>query len=534
MAKEILFNEDAKNALQKGINKVGESVGSTMGPSGKTVIIANYVGAPPFVTKDGVTVANCIQLEDEIENAGAMMIKQACAKTAKDAGDGTTQTAVLAQELIRTGLKAVKDGANPQEVKAGIDSAVECVVNHLNKIASRIGEDNDKVRAIATTSANNDIVIGQLIADAYKKIGYSSEALLLIEESGVNETSIHTIEGVQFDNGYMSPDFVNNKDTGKVEHQVPLFLIADYTISTIEQLAPIFDKLGVAKMLHHPVIIIAPDFEGSAFSSMRLNHLNPNTPIKCCLIRASSAYKEHLLEDIAVATGATVIKDSAGLKLETAEIAHLGAAVRVVVSERKTEIFAGANNPALMEEHKKGLKNQMADMKDEALKEIWQKRLSMLCGSVGVISVGGATDVEMKERKDRVDDACRAVRSSLEEGYVAGGGTALLRCMNSLNEILCPTRMDFDKGVHLIGFLCQVPLSIMLKNAGSVDGSIVNEVIDKEGSVGFNVKKMGMEDLIAAGIIDPVKVIRCALQNAASVAGAVITSDCFIIEMKAK
>jgi len=527
MSKSVLFNKEAKDALQKGMNTVADAVGSTLGAAGKTVIMSYYHNAQPIVSKDGVTVANSISLEDEIENVGAKLIIGVASKSVKDSGDGTTTSTVLAQSIINSGLDAVEQGANPAEVKRGIDKAVDKVVEMLQSFADPIGDDNNKIKNIATISANNDAFIGGLIADAYAKIG--NNGLLLIEDSGTIETKIETIEGVEIPKGYMSPHFANNKEKMQFVHEEVLFLIADYTISTMMDLAPILNKLGEAGKLNHAIVIIARDFEGEAFSSMVINNNKGIT--KVCLVKAPSSYRNETMDDIAKVTGATVIRDEQGLKMDMVEPIHLGRAEKVMISEYTTTIIGGLGDKDQLESHKKEVKIQLDGIKDEQLKEVWEKRLAQLSGSIGVIKVGAKTDVELKEKKDRVDDAVRAVKSAIEEGIVVGGGVALIRCMDSLSEIEAIN--DEKIGVEIIKNACMSPLKKMLENA-SENVSIINDVKKGERNYGYNVKTRTFENLFDSGVIDPVKVVRCALQNAASVGIAIIGSDCLIVEIKPK
>lgn len=526
MAKQIFFNQDeeAKKSFRKGIDKIANAVGSTMGAAGKTVIISNHNTLAPFVTKDGVTVASCIMLDDHIENMGAQMIRKASEQTAKDAGDGTTQTAVLAQAMIAEGLKQISAGANPQDVKSGIEKGVSVIVESLNEMAVSV-DDNDKIKNIATVSANNDGVIGGLIADAYSKIG--NDGLLLIEESGTIDTIIDVVEGVEIPRGYISPHFANNKEKMQAIYENPFFLITDYHIKRLEELAPIFTQIDKAGLMKEGIIIFAQDYEGEVFSSMVINNNKGNTRV--VLAKAPSSYRKETLEDIATITGATLISDEFGIKMEGVLLKHLGRAKKVIVSQETTTIINGAGDKESVQSLKNAIKVQMEGMKDEALKDVWKKRLARISGNIGIIKVGGATDIEVSEKKDRVDDACRAVKSAIEEGVVVGGGVALLRCVKNM-KVNVNIFGDENIGVDLVKKVCEAPLLKMLENAG-LDKSMLREVVAKTGNTGYNIKTKAIEDLFENGVIDPAKVIRCALQNAASVACAVITSDYFIVEM---
>jgi chaperonin GroEL len=526
MAKQIFSNKDdaAKQLFRAGINKTADAVGSTMGAAGKTVVISNHLMAPPFVTKDGVTVANNIMLDNHVENMGAQMIRQVSAKTAKDAGDGTTQTAVLAQSIIAEGFKHISAGANPQELKSGIEKTVNAICGELKSIAIPV-DDNEKIKNIATVSANNDTAIGDLIADAYSKIG--NEGLLLIEESGTIDTFIEVVEGVEIARGYISPHFANNKEKMQANYENPLFLVTDYDIKTMKEIAPIFAKMSEKGWVQRGIIIFAQDYQGEVFSSMVQNNAVGNTRV--VLAKAPAQYRKETLEDIAVVTGATMISDEAGIKMENIQLEHLGSSDKVIVGQEFTRIIGGHGKKESVDELKHAVKTQMDDMKNPELKEVWRKRLGRISANVGIIKVGGATDIEVNEKKDRVDDACRAVKSAIEEGVVVGGGVALLRCRKKV-KVIADVFGDESMGCDIIRKACEAPLNKMLENAG-LDKSILREVDAKTGNMGYNIKTKASEDLYKAGVIDPAKVIRCALQNAASVACAVLTSDYFVVEI---
>lgn len=558
MAKQLLFDKDAKDALKKGVDKVANAVGSTMGAAGKTVIISHHYNLNPIVTKDGITVASSVIVDDEIENIGVMMVKQASGKTALDAGDGTTQTAVLTQSMIGSGLKAINQEEElvstwqwlvnawknkpeyehkklkPQEVKKGIEMAVNGIVEFIQRKAYRINGDNNKLRDIATISANNDAEIGGLIADAYAKIGH--DGLLMIEESGTINTTIEVVKGVEIPKGYTTPFFVNEPKKMEVVHDNVLWLVTDYSLAKMDVLGHVLNKIHAAGLFStHALVIVAKDFEGEVHSSMMMNH--KNGVLKTCLIQAPSSYRNETLEDIATVTGATVIRDEAGLKVEGIELHHLGRSKKVIVSEKLTTIIEGEGNPTAIESLKEAVRVQMEQMDNPELKEVWKLRLARISSSMGVIRVGGSTDVEVKEKKDRVDDACRAVKSAIEEGYIVGGGVALLRAMEyyKVSKDLNPFLTDSVKaGIDIVLEACQEPLRRMLIN-GDLNEDIVTRVArEKRFNVGYNIKTEKFEDLVEAGVIDPVKVIRCALQNASSVAGAVITSDCLVVEIAKK
>jgi chaperonin GroEL len=537
MGKQILFEEEAKTALRNGVNKVADAVGSTMGPGGRTVIIRNrpmvvnggqVVAQPPIVTKDGVTVAANIILDDEIEDIGAQMVRRASETTYYDAGDGTTQTAFLAQSIITQGLDAVANGANPMEVKRGIEKAVDTIVLELKEMSTDIGDDNEMIRKIATTSANNDSAIGDLIADAYKKIG--KNGLLLMENSATIHTEIEVIEGYEMPRGYISPDFATNDKKRAILNNA-LVLVTDYSINTMKEIENLLMLLQKANMLGSPLLIVAQDYDGEFYSSMLMNH--HKGILRNCLVKSPAAYKREHLEDIAAMTGATVIRDEYGLKLQSIELKHLGSAEKIIVSEYTTLVIGGGGKKDKIDELKATVQVQMEEHKDEEIKKIWEKRLAKINGSIGIIKVGAPTDVEQKEKLARVDDALRAVKSSVEEGVVVGGGVALLRA--SMAPISGGSILEGDEkvGQNIVDKACEAPLAKMLKNAG-LDEKILGEICIKEQNVGYNIKKRMFENLFDSGILDPTKVTRCALQNAASVAGAIITSHCMVVEIAKK
>lgn len=534
MAKDIFSKDEARNALQAGVNKVAEPVGSTMGAGGKTVIISNHYNRDPMVTKDGVTVASCIILPNLKENVGARLMRKAAESTAKEAGDGTTQTIVLAQSLINNGLELIKQGKSPQKIISGINKGVDCIVETLKKISIPV-KDNETIRNIATISANNDKKIGDLIAKGYDKIGH--DGIMVIENSPTSETKIEVIEGVEIPRGYVSPDFVNDNAKQRVVHENPIYIIADYSISNMNQLAPILKQLFEKELLAQPIIIIATDFEGEAFSSVLQNHRQGI--VKACLVKAPFAYRREYLEDMAIVTGATVICDENGLKMENMTIEHLGRSEKVIITESSTTIIGGLGDKKKLDAQKNTIRVQMEAYADQntdesnRLKQDWKIRLGRISSSICIIKVGGSTDVELGERKDRVDDACRAVKSSIEEGIVLGGGVTLLMCVKELNTI-GTTSDDEHYGLSLVIKACSAPLDKMLDNAG-LDKDILDQLYIKisagEKNIGYNIKTQAFEDLFASGVIDPAKVIRCAIQNAASVATHAIISDYLLVEM---
>lgn len=530
--KQFLFKNDAQSILVKGINTVADAVGSTMGAMGKTVIINNGWGNKIIVTKDGITVAKHCVLGDPREATGAYLAIEASDMTLKLAGDGTTNTVVLLQSMVNEFEKILAENpnANRQEIKRSIENNVAKIVASLKTDAIQI-DNNNKIKQIATISANNDEVIGQLIADAYLKIG--NKGKLDIQESGTLETKIEISQGTEMDRGYISPVFVNNKEKMQVCYDNPLFLIAEYQITTMQQIAPILEKLQEAGELNRPIIIIAIDFDGEAYSSIVYNNsYSPqgvvvgagNGIIKCCPLKAPITFREQALEDIAVLTGATVIRDSSGLKVESTELSHLGTAKKIIVDANTTTIIGGGGVQSEIDDLINSLDKQMGDMKDEQMKEAWSKRIAQMSNSMGIIKVGGATDTEVKEKKDRVDDSCRAVRSAIEEGAVIGGGITQLRYAMQIT--------DTDFGSQIVKKALEYPLQKMAENAGLDYQEIHDKIIlSQDANFGFNFKTGKYTNMSDDGIFDPAKVIRIALQNASSVACSIITSDCLMVEM---
>ena len=545
MAKQVFLKNEAQKALQKGVNIVADAVGSTFGASGRTAIISHFHSVPPIVSRDGVTVANCIILEDEIENIGAMLVREASSKTMKIAGDGTSQTCVLAQSIINEGLYQMKKGYNPQQVKRGIDKAVAKICESLKTMSDPINSNIQKIEDIATISANNDKVIGKLIADAYQKMG--TGGLLLIEESGTLETSIEVVEGSEIQRGYISPEFANNKEKMTFNGEDAYILVTDYELkSVMRDLAPIFGQMEQEGIITRPLLIIAKDFDGEVFGTV-LKNVKQKT-LNVCLSMVPNQYRVETLEDIAILTGATVISDREGLKMTNVLIEHLGRAAKIIVSENTTTVISGAGGKKKIDEHKNAIKIQMDEIKDEALKEVWRTRLGRLSGSIGVIKIGAATDIEVQEKKFRVDDAKRAVESAIEEGVVVGGGVALLRCRDALWQI--HTEGAEIIGVNIIKKACEAPIKKMLDNAGveKINPTILDSImvsLNMKQSIfkkvdrgfqnhGYNIKTESFENLLENGVIDPTKVVRSALQNAASVACGVLTSGCLIVEKKVR
>ncbi|MES2395797.1 MAG: molecular chaperone GroEL [Bacteroidota bacterium] len=528
MAKKAYFNQEARKKLQKGIDLAADAVGSTLGARGKSVIIAPGYGHMPIATKDGVTVAKAIFIEDEVENVGVMMIRSASQKTVDDAGDGTTTSAVLAQSMITAGLDAIEvPGANAQAIKAGMEMAVTAVVEALKTLSIPV-TDSATLKSVATISANNDVEIGSKIAEAYEKIGHSG--VLTIDKSHTVDTYITVLEGSEMPRGYSNDRFVTNPNKMTVEYDKPLILVADYELNVVKEVLPLMEEFSkIYNFTVQPLIIIARGFGGELHNTMVVNRTQRGA--KICLIEAPNAYQKEALTDIATLTGATIIADDAGLKPEHARLEHLGTCNRIIVSRTSTLIMEGVGEKSAVEE----LKGSIQKIIDECgsnlqKKEIYERRLARLSGSIGVIYVGGATDLEQKERHDRVDDANRAVKSAIEEGIVPGGGIALLRAVQ--NSTFKNVSADTQTGIDIIVNACYAPLRKMLSNAGENVDLVFNTVQAQSGTKGFNIKTGEYVDMIEANIIDPTKVVRCALQNAASVAGQIINSDVLLVELK--
>lgn len=523
MAKEILFNSEAREKVKIGIDKVANAVKSTLGPQGKTVMISKNYGGETFVTKDGFAVAESIYLPDEIENAGAELIKRVASKTVKDCGDATTTATVLAQFIITEGIKQVTAGHRSQDVKRGMEKAVGAVVNKIKAMAIQVGNDNDKIKNIATISANNDEFIGNLIAEAFSKIG--NDGILKIDDSNTAETNIKVVDGVEFLQGYMSGHFAVDKEKMQTVFENPLILVTEHTITLMKDVVDILEK---AIATGKGIVIFASDIEGEAFQTLLTNVVRGG--LKICLIRATSAYKKEMLEDVATLTGATLISDDSGLKLGSAKIEYLGSCEKIIITQGTTTILKGKGKKEDLEQRKNEIRVQIKETKHDEVREVLNHRLARISGSIGFINVGASTDVELKEKKDRIDDAVRSTKSAIEEGVLPGGGVALINCIDELKNIETANE-DESVGVSIIAKCLEVPLAQILENADIKDNSIVLKI--KSGSEkGYNAKTMKFEDLMQSGVIDSAKAVRSSLQNAASVAGAVITSQCLIVETR--
>ncbi|MEE9373804.1 MAG: chaperonin GroEL [Saprospiraceae bacterium] len=524
MAKQISFDSEARGRLKAGIDALADAVKVTLGPKGRNVVIQKSFGAP-IVTKDGVTVAKEIELEDPVENMGAQLVKEVASKTADSAGDGTTTATVLAQAMVTAGMKYVAAGANPMDLKRGIDKAIEAVIIDLEKQSSIVGNDFDKIKQVATISSNNDEEIGLLIADAMKRV--SKDGVITVEEAKGTDTYVEEVMGMQFDRGYLSPYFVTNTEDMKSEYESPLVLIHDKKISNTQDIIPILEKAaGVGK----PLLIIAEDVDSQALGLLVVNRLRGGLKVVAVKAPGFGDRRKAMLEDIAILTGGTVISEEKGYKLENVEVEHLGSCEKITVDKDNTTIVNGAGKKKDIQGRINQIKQQIETTTSDYDKEKLQERLAKLSGGVAVLYVGAATEVEMKEKKDRVDDALHATRAAVEEGIVTGGGVALVRAIKCLNKIEGENE-DQTLGVQIIKKALESPVRAIAENAG-VDGAVVfMETVRKKGAEGYNAKTDTYEDLKKAGVIDPTKVTRIAIQNAGSIAGMIITTEAVINDM---
>ena len=525
MAKEILFNIDARDQLKKGVDALANAVKVTLGPKGRNVIIEKKFGAP-HITKDGVTVAKEIELADAYQNTGAQLVKEVASKTGDDAGDGTTTATVLAQAIVAEGLKNVTAGASPMDIKRGIDKAVAKVVESIKSQAETVGDNYDKIEQVATISANNDPVIGKLIADAMRKV--SKDGVITIEEAKGTDTTIGVVEGMQFDRGYLSAYFVTNTEKMECEMEKPYILIYDKKISNLKDFLPILEP---AVQTGRPLLVIAEDVDSEALTTLVVNRLR--SQLKICAVKAPGFgdRRKEMLEDIAILTGGVVISEEKGLKLEQATIEMLGTADKVTVSKDYTTIVNGAGAKENIKERCDQIKAQIVATKSDYDREKLQERLAKLSGGVAVLYVGAPSEVEMKEKKDRVDDALRATRAAIEEGIIPGGGVAYIRAIDSL-EGLTGDNADETTGIGIIKRAIEEPLREIVANAGKEGAVVVQKVREGKGDFGYNARTDVYENLHAAGVVDPAKVARVALENAASIAGMFLTTECVIVEKK--
>ena len=523
MAKEIKFNSDARELLKSGVDQLANAVKVTLGPKGRNVVIGKKFGAPQ-ITKDGVTVAKEVELEDNFENAGAQLVKSVASKTGDDAGDGTTTATILTQAIVTEGLKNVTAGANPMDLKRGIDKAVAKVVDHIKASAEVVGDNYDKIEQVATVSANNDPEIGKLLADAMRKV--SKDGVITIEESKTRETSIGVVEGMQFDRGYLSGYFVTDTDKMECDMENPYILIYDKKISNVKDFLPI---LQPAAESGRPLLVIAEDVDSEALTTLVVNRLRAG--LKICAVKAPGFgdRRKAMLEDIAVLTGGVVISEEKGLSLDKATLEMLGTAKRVTVSKDNTTIVDGAGEKEAIKDRVAQIKNEIAASTSSYDKEKLQERLAKLSGGVAVLYVGANSEVEMKEKKDRVDDALCATRAAMEEGVVVGGGTTYIRAQEALKD-LKGENADEQTGINIVCRAIEEPLRQIIANAGGEGAVVVNKVREGKGDYGYNARKDVYEDLRAAGVIDPAKVSRVALENAASIAGMFLTTECLIVD----
>ena len=523
MAKEIKFNSDARELLKSGVDQLANAVKVTLGPKGRNVVIGKKFGAPQ-ITKDGVTVAKEIELEDNFENAGAQLVKSVASKTGDDAGDGTTTATILTQAIVTEGLKNVTAGANPMDLKRGIDKAVAKVVDHIKASAEVVGDNYDKIEQVATVSANNDPEIGKLLADAMRKV--SKDGVITIEESKTRETSIGVVEGMQFDRGYLSGYFVTDTDKMECDMENPYILIYDKKISNVKDFLPI---LQPAAESGRPLLVIAEDVDSEALTTLVVNRLRAG--LKICAVKAPGFgdRRKAMLEDIAVLTGGVVISEEKGLSLDKATLEMLGTAKKVTISKDNTTIVDGAGEKEAIKDRVAQIKNEIAASTSSYDKEKLQERLAKLSGGVAVLYVGANSEVEMKEKKDRVDDALCATRAAMEEGVVVGGGTTYIRAQEALKD-LKGENADEQTGINIVCRAIEEPLRQIIANAGGEGAVVVNNVREGKGDYGYNARKDVYEDLRAAGVIDPAKVSRVALENAASIAGMFLTTECLIVD----
>ncbi len=524
--KDILFNAEARAALKRGVDKLSEAVKVTLGPKGRNVIIDKKFG-PPVVTKDGVTVAKEIELEDPVENIGAQLIREVASKTSDVAGDGTTTATVLAQAIFREGLKNVVAGRNPMDLKRGIDMAVQKIVEGLKEISREV-KDKREIAYVGAISANNDMSIGQLIADAMEKVG--RDGVITVEEAKGTETTMEIVEGMQFDRGYLSPYFVTNPDTMECVLENPYILIHDKKISSLKDFLPILEKVAQSG---RPLLVIAEDVEGEALATLVVNKLRGT--LKCCAVKAPGfgERRKAMLEDIAILTGGTVISEEKGFKLENAQLSYLGQAKKVVVDKDNTTIVEGAGSKEDIKRRINEIKVQIEKTTSDYDREKLQERLAKLSGGVAVLKIGAATEVEMKERKARVEDALHATKAAIEEGIIPGGGVAYLRVMHKLDE-LKPENEDQAVGIDIVRKALEEPIRQIVANTGLEPSVIVQKVKEGKDDFGFNAQTERFENLFESGVVDPTKVARVALENAASVASLLLTTEAVVFEKPEK
>ncbi len=525
MAKDIKFDVEARDSIKRGVDALANAVKVTLGPKGRNVIISKSFGAPQ-VTKDGVTVAKEIELEDALENMGAQMVKEVASKTNDLAGDGTTTATVLAQAIVKEGLKNVAAGANPMDLKRGIDKAVEAITTDLEKQAKKVSDSSDMIKQVAAISSNNDEFIGSLIAEAFGKVG--KEGVITVEEAKGTDTYVDVVEGMQFDRGYLSPYFVTDPEKMNTVLENPMILLYDKKISTMKDLLPILEPVA---QQGKTLLIIAEDVDGEALATLVVNKLRGSLKIAAVKAPGFGDRRKAMLEDIAILTGGTVISEERGFTLENATLDMLGTAETVTIDKDNTTIVNGAGKKGDIKARVNQIKAQIETTTSDYDKEKLQERLAKLAGGVAVLYVGAASEVEMKEKKDRVDDALHATRAAVEEGIVAGGGVALVRAKNALKDVK-PENEDEKTGVEIVNRAIESPIRTIVENAGGEGSVVINKVMEEKKTFGFNAKTGEYVDMLKAGIIDPKKVTRVALENAASVAGMILTTECALVDIK--
>jgi len=525
MAKKIDFNLSARDGLKRGVDALANAVKVTLGPKGRNVVIDKKFGAP-HITKDGVSVAKEIELVDPVENMGAQMLKEVASKTADVAGDGTTTATVLAQAIVTGGLKNVAAGANPMDLKRGIDKAVVAAVNKLNEMTQAVGDDNSKIEQVATISANNDITIGKLIAEAMHKVG--KDGVITVEEAKGTETTVDVVEGMQFDRGYLSPYFVTNTEKMESDLENAFILIYDKKISSMKDLLPVLEKVV---QTGKPLLIIAEDIDGEALATLVVNRIRGALKIAAVKAPGFGDRRKEMLQDIAILTGGTVISEEQGRKLDDATIEDLGRAEKITINKDNTTIVNGAGDSSAIAARVSQIKVQIENTTSDYDREKLQERLAKLSGGVAVLYIGAATEVEMKEKKDRVDDALHATRAAVEEGIVPGGGVSLIRAIAGL-EGMKGENEDETTGIQIVRRALEEPLRQIIANAGGEGSIVVQKVMEGSGDFGYNARTENYENLIAAGVIDPKKVSRVALENAASIASMILTTECVLSEIK--
>jgi chaperonin GroEL len=525
MAKKIQFDIEARDGLKRGVDALADAVKVTLGPKGRNVIIGKSFGGPQ-VTKDGVSVAKEVELEDALENMGAQMVKEVASKTNDLAGDGTTTATILAQAIVKEGLKNVAAGANPMDLKRGIDKAVEAIVADLNKQAVEVGNSSEKIKQVASISANNDATIGELITAAFEKVG--KEGVITVEEAKGTDTTVDIVEGMQFDRGYISPYFVTNSDKMEADMESPYILLYDKKISTMKDLLPVLEPVAQSGK---PLVVIAEDIDGEALATLVVNKLRGSLKIAAVKAPGFGDRRKAMLEDIAILTGGTVISEDRGFTLENATIDMLGNAEKVTIDKDNTTVVNGAGNTDDIKARVNQIKSQIEASTSDYDKEKLQERLAKLSGGVAVLYVGAASEVEMKEKKDRVDDALHATRAAVEEGIVSGGGVALLQALPSLSK-LKSVNADELTGVQIVSKAIESPLRTIVGNAGGEGSVVVAKVIEGENNFGYDAKTDTYGNMQEKGIIDPKKVTRIALENAASVAGMILTTECALVDIK--